>query len=105
MNISFSQQIVPIFSQRGCVACHSGGGIGKDLGGLKLDGPQQQVYTETVDEDPTRVVAGMPAMSLLLTMPSPEQPPDRHPNVTFTGPDDPDFVKIEIWIREGALQN
>src|SRR5262249_37302035 len=33
-NVSFAQQIVPIFSVRGCVACHSGNGPGKDLGGL-----------------------------------------------------------------------
>ena len=103
-NVSFSTQIVPIFNGRGCVACHSGGGIGKDLGGLKLDGPAQQVYTE-LKEDPTRVVLGDPETSLLLRMPSREAPPDTHPNVTFASAADPDYQKILVWITEGAKQN
>ena len=46
-----------------------------------------------------------PETSLVLTMPSAEDPPDAHPNVTFTGPRDPDYLKLLVWIREGALQN
>jgi hypothetical protein len=38
-------------------------------------------------------------------MPSAESPPDAHPNVTFTGPQDPDYVKILAWITEGAPNN
>lgn len=102
-NVSFSQQILPIFTARGCVACHSGGGAGKDLGGLTLNGGK--VYKELVEEDPTRVRPGMPEQSLLLTMPSRESPPDRHPNVTFASAADPDFQKIYVWIKEGAKQN
>ena len=44
-------------------------------------------------------------MSQLLTYPSREDPPDRHPNVTFTSPLDPDYLKILVWIREGAKDN
>ena len=33
-NVSYATQIMPIFDARGCVACHSGNGPGKDLGGL-----------------------------------------------------------------------
>jgi hypothetical protein len=63
------------------------------------------VYKELVTEDPTRVVTSAPETSLVLTMPSAESPPDAHPNVTFTGPQDPDFVNILVWIREGAKNN
>lgn len=43
-----------------------------------------------------------PETSLVLTMPSRETPPDAHPNVTFTGPLDPDYLLLLVWIREGA---
>jgi hypothetical protein len=105
-NVSFAAQIVPIFATRGCTACHSGGGIGKDLGGLTLDGPSSKIYKELVEERPnTRVRISSPETSLVLTMPSRESPPDGHPNVTFTGPLDPDYLKLLVWIREGAKEN
>ncbi len=104
-NVSFSTQIAPIFQNRGCVACHSGGGIGKDLGGLTLDGGLNKIYMELVDEDPLRVQTGTPLASLLLRMPSREDPPDTHPNVTFASSDDPDYVTILVWIKEGAKNN
>jgi hypothetical protein len=108
-NVSLANDIRPIFqvggTGRGCVACHSGGGIGKDLGGLKLDGPAQQLYAELVEEDPTRVIVGTPEMSQLLRMPSRENPADTHPNVTFASSADPDYVKILVWITEGAKNN
>jgi hypothetical protein len=104
-NVSFATNVVPIFSKRGCVACHSGNGPGKDLGGLQLDGGVQKVYKELVVEDPTRVTTATPEKSLVLTMPSAESPSDPHPNVTFTGPQDPDYLTILVWIREGAKNN
>jgi hypothetical protein len=104
-NVSFATQIVPIFQNRGCQACHSGGGIGKDLGGLTLDGPASKIYKELVEERPTRVRVATPETSLVLTMPSRESPADAHPNVTFTGPQDPDYLKLLVWIREGAKLN
>jgi hypothetical protein len=104
VDVKFARDIVPIFTARGCVACHTGGGIGKDLGGLKLDGPAQQVYSELM-EDPTRVVTGTPLTSLVLTRPARETPPDVHPNVTFASSSDPDFQKLLAWITDGALQN
>ena len=105
-NVSFSQQVFPIFTNRGCVACHSGNGIGRDLGNLTLDGSSNLVYKElTGTEDPRRVQIAAPESSLVLTMPSAENPPDGHPNVTFTGPQDPDYLKILVWIREGAKDN
>jgi hypothetical protein len=105
-NLSFSQDIVPIFAARGCVACHTGGGVGKDLGGLKLDGGDAAVYRELVEEKPNlRVNPAAPESSWVLQLPSREDPPDRHPNVTFASPQDPDYVKLLVWISEGALQN
>jgi hypothetical protein len=105
-NVLFATQIVPIFQTRGCQNCHSGGGIGKDLGNLTLDGPASKIYKELVEERPnTRVRVTSPETSLVLTMPSREDPPDGHPNVTFTGPRDPDYLKLLVWIREGAKLN
>jgi hypothetical protein len=65
----------------------------------------QKVYKELVVEDPTRVTTATPEKSLVLTMPSAETPSDAHPNVTFTGPTDPDYLTILVWIREGAKNN
>jgi hypothetical protein len=104
-NVSFSTQVFPIFTARGCVACHTGGGPGKDLGGLMLDGGANLAYKELTMENPLRVNKAMPEKSLVLTMPSAESPSDGHPNVTFTGPQDPDYLKILVWIREGAKLN
>lgn len=105
-NVSFLNTVYPIFANRGCVACHSGGGPGKDLGGLHLDGGANLAYRELVTERPnTRVQTAMPEKSFVLTFPSREDPPDRHPNITFAGPNDPDYIKILVWIREGAKNN
>jgi hypothetical protein len=102
----FGAQIVPIFSARGCQACHSGNGPGRDLGGLTLDGSAKLIYGELVNERPdTRVRVEAPEKSLVLTMPSREVPPDGHPTVVFASPLDPDYLKLLVWIREGALQN
>jgi hypothetical protein len=106
MNVSFSQTVFPIFTNRGCVGCHSGNGPGRDLGHLTLDGSSNLAYKElTGTENPLRVQTTMPEKSLVLTMPSAESPSDGHPNVTFTGPQDPDYLKILAWIKEGARDN
>ncbi len=105
-NVSFANTVYPIFTNRGCVACHSGGGIGKELGGLKLDGSANSAYKELVLEQPnTRVQTATPDNSLVLRYPSREEPPDRHPNITFASALDSDYLKILVWIREGARDN
>jgi hypothetical protein len=105
-HVAFGAQIVPIFTARGCVACHSANGAGKQQGNLTLNGGANPVYRELVTERPgIRVNLAMPEKSLVLTMPSREVPPDGHPTVVFTGPRDPDYLKLLVWIREGALQN
>lgn len=109
-DVSFSGQVVPIFEDRGCTLCHSGGGPGKDLGNLHLDGGENLIYRELTEElspkhGVPRVNLESPAESLLLTQPSREEPPDDHPNVTFASPQDPDYRILLVWIQEGALQN
>lgn len=109
-NVSFSNDVVSVFQRRGCAACHSGSGPGKDLANLTLDGGNNLVYRELHDTAVTsttepRVNLASPEDSLVLTMPSAESPADPHPNVTFTGPLDPDYLTILVWIREGARQN
>lgn len=105
-NVRFGDQIVPIFTARGCVACHTGDGGGKQDGNLTLGGSAKLIYRELVEERPDlRVRRAMPESSLVLTMPSREDPPDPHPTVVFTGPRDPDYLKLLVWIREGAKQN
>lgn len=105
-NVSFSAQIVPIFSARGCVACHAADGPGKAQGGLTLAGGDNLIYKNLVLDMPgIRVNLAMPEKSLVLTMPSAETPPDAHPTIVFTGPRDPDYLKLLVWIREGAKQN
>lgn len=109
-NVSFSQDIAPIFQRRGCVLCHDGNGIGKDLGDLHLNGATEKMFKELAEEvSPNygvlRIDRVNPEASLLLTMPSREEPADSHPNVTFTGADDPDYLLILGWVTEGALNN
>jgi hypothetical protein len=109
-NVSFSEDVVPIFLARGCRNCHGGGGEGRDLGGLSLQGADNLIYRELTEElSPnygiTRVDVQQPASSLLLTMPSPQDPPDSHPNVTFASAADPDYQTILAWIEEGAQHN
>jgi hypothetical protein len=108
--VSFSQDVVPIFSKRGCDMCHDGGGIGKDLGGLHLNGAADKMYKEIVQEisgnlGKARVDLETPEASAILTYPSREDPPDGHPNSTFLSGADPDYLMILGWIKEGALQN
>lgn len=105
-HVSFSAKVVPIFTARGCTQCHAANGPGKQQGNLMLNGGDASVYKNLVTDRPgIRVNLAMPEKSLVLTMPSPEVPPDGHPTIVFTGPRDADYLKILVWIREGALQN
>jgi hypothetical protein len=105
-NVSYSQQVFPIFAKRGCVACHAeGNGPGREQGNLTLNNDPNNVYREVTQERVGRVVIAAPETSTLLTMPSREDPPDRHPNTTFTSSLDPDYQLIRVWIAEGAKQN
>jgi len=108
-SIDFATQVYPIFDKRGCTRCHSGGGPGKDLGGLFLDGGINLAYREVVTEispntKTTRVNLKEPEKSLILTRPLYENPPDVHPTATFATTADPDYQLILTWIKEGAKQ-
>lgn len=108
--VSFANDVVPIFESRGCSICHSGNGIGRDLGNLTLDASPNLIYSEVAEElSPVRGIlridAEEPANSLLLTFPSAEDPPDSHPNVTFASGADPDYLTILGWITDGAPDN
>jgi hypothetical protein len=107
---SFSHDIVPILQQRGCVACHSGDAPGADLGNLAVNGGENKIHRELTEEisehfQTTRVNLAEPEASVLLRMPSYESPADHHPNVTFTGPADPDYQMLLKWIELGAPEN
>ena len=101
-NISFASQVVPIFTARGCVECHSGNKIGANLGNLSLDGGTNHVYMQIM---PDKVSLTTPTASKLLAMPSYSNPSNGHPVVVFTGPQDKDYVTILQWITEGAKNN
>jgi len=106
MNVSFSAQVYPIFTKRGCTECHSGNKIGANLGDLSLDGGANHVYGQIVTSQyPDRVVTTAPTTSKILSMPSYSNPSNGHPVVVFTGPQDPDYVTIEAWIAGGAKNN
>jgi hypothetical protein len=105
--VDFTTQVYPIFDQRGCARCHSGGGPGKDLGGLFLDGGMSLAYREITQElspntNTTRVNLKEPEKSLLLTRPLFENPADSHPTATFATMADPDYQILLTWIKEGA---
>jgi hypothetical protein len=106
-NVSFTAQVVPIFNKRGCEPCHSGNGIGKDLGNLTLDGSNNLMFKEVAaemspDYKRTRVDVKVPAASLVLTLPSGA---DAHPVVVFKDTTDPDYQVLRVWIEEGAKFN
>jgi len=109
-NVSLSNDILNIFEARGCVDCHTRDGIGKDLGGLSLDGGTAHILSElTQDPSPRtgqpRVNTATPEASLVLTRPSAEYPADVHPYTTFNGYLDPDYLKILSWIYSGPADN
>lgn len=109
-DVSLEDDLMPLFVRRGCETCHSGGGIGRDEGGLTLDGSPKTVFRELTNErspnyDIIRVDVASPDDSVLLRLPSLENPPDDHPNVVFATPNDPDYQLIRAWIAEGARNN
>jgi hypothetical protein len=107
-NVSFADDVRLVFETRGCADCHSGNGPGKDIANLTLDGGTNKIYSELMDaatNPGTRVDLTTPENSLILRMPSAEDPPDGHPTVVFASPNDPDYLTLLVWIREGALNN
>lgn len=107
-NISFATDVINVFETRGCADCHSGNGDGKDLANLTLDGGLNKIYMELMDPATNpgmRVNITTAEESLILRMPSAEDPPDGHPTVVFASPNDPDYITLLTWIREGAQRD
>ncbi|HUS65138.1 MAG TPA: hypothetical protein VMZ28_11370 [Kofleriaceae bacterium] len=108
VNVDFATDVINVFQTRGCADCHSGNGEGKDLAGFQLDGGLNKVYSELMEEASNpgmRVNIATAEDSLLLRMPSAEDPPDGHPTVVFASPNDPDYLTLLTWIREGAQRD
>jgi mono/diheme cytochrome c family protein len=104
-NVSLATQVLPIFTNRGCLACHGANGPGSDLGGLDLNGGANKVFSELVTERPgIRINTTTPEASLFLTKPLREEPPN-HPTAIFQNTLDADYLKILVWIKEGAKNN
>jgi hypothetical protein len=107
--VSFTKDVIPIFTKRGCIACHSGDNPGADEGNLAFTGSPMRIYNELTQGlspnlDITRIDLKAPAKSLLLAMPSPN-PPISHPVVVFATTADPDYQTILKWIEQGAKLN
>jgi hypothetical protein len=49
-NVSFTNDVIPVFTQRGCTGCHAGGGVGADLGNLALNAGANNIYKELTEE-------------------------------------------------------
>ena len=99
--VSFSAQVFPIFTSRGCTTCHR---TGNPPGGMRLDRPAATVYT-TITTLSGVVNLGDPAASLLLKKPLFEAAPDHGGGNIFLTTSDPDYVTILNWITQGANNN
>jgi hypothetical protein len=108
VDVDFATDVINVFQTRGCADCHSGNGPGKDIAGLQLDGGLNKVYNELMEPASNpgmRVNITTAEESLILRMPSAEDPPDGHPTVVFASPNDPDYITLLTWIREGAQRD
>jgi hypothetical protein len=106
----FEVDILPIFSNYGCVGCHYAGGNGAvDRGGYLADfaGTPQDVYDNlvgpgldcTLPDSRYRVCVNYPTEGYLITKPLQEpigvQP--NHPNASFETLDDPYVRRLIEW--------
>jgi hypothetical protein len=122
--VDFTTQVYPIFTTRGCIACHTACSTGTPGAGCKLDDATntyqsdwnltpKEVYTnltgpgvECADPEgaPLRVCTNAPESSLFVVRPLAGVPPnDPHPTEIFPSLDDPDLQTIIRWIEQGAV--
>jgi hypothetical protein len=103
--VSFSADVYKYVNQVAvCTECHSGGGVGKDLGGLMLDAGAQKTYNELTQEispnsGTVRVNLQDPPSSMLLRLPSGDAP---HPIAVFHDTTDLCYQTLLQWIAAGA---
>lgn len=97
---SFSADIVPIFTARGCTGsgCHRPPTNG---GGLRLNQSAAQIYPAVLQ----RCNTTDPANSLLLTKPLFEAAPNHTGGNIFLTNTDPDYLRMLRWITDGAPNN
>lgn len=97
---SFENDIVPIFSARGCTGsgCHRPPTTG---GGLRLNQSAAQIYDGVLQ----RCNTADPPNSLLLLKPLFEAAPNHTGGNIFLTSADPDYQKMLRWITDGAPNN
>ena len=121
--VDFTTDVYPIFTTRGCVACHTGCQSAEPGIACVLDSatdtffsdwnlPPADVYQNLVgpgtnctdpDNDPLRVCVNAPEASLLVVRPLAGVPEnDPHPIDIFASEDDPDLQTFIAWITQGA---
>lgn len=105
VNVDFATDVIAVFENKGCADCHSGGGVGFDLGNLTLDASPNLIYNEVTSElspnyGVARVNLADPEASLLLYVPT--TGPNIHPIQMFYGYSDPDYLTLLSWITDGA---
>lgn len=97
---SFADDIVPIFTSRGCTGsgCHRPPTNG---GGLRLNQSAGQIYAAVL----SRCNTANPPNSLLLTKPLFEAAPNHIGGNVFLTTNDPDYQRMLRWITDGAPNN
>lgn len=109
VDVSFADDVYPIFARRACDNCHDKKAVGAAIGGLDLANKKlDKVYDEIVTEpavagDALRIDLANPEQSLMITKPGP--PAGNHPNLTFLSNADLDLQIIRTWVAEGAKNN
>lgn len=113
---NFTEDVYPLFTQYGCVGCHTAGGPPTAItAGFNADWdlPPMQVWNNLVGpgttcpdpDNPVRVCTDDPGNSLLVTYPLVDMigEEDPHPLKAFAALTDPDLQVILQWIAQGAL--
>lgn len=121
--VSFVNDVYPIFSERGCVTCHTDCDNGDAGPGCVLDEETGSSYADwnllpdevyqrltesgvdcSAATTDLRVCTDDPTASLLVVRPLAGVPSDDpHPIDIFASEDDPDLQTIISWIQQGAL--
>ncbi|MBL93236.1 MAG: hypothetical protein CMH56_15665 [Myxococcales bacterium] len=112
--VDFENEILPIFEDYGCNACHQPDGLvsGQEsplyLGGTDANAvyasllwPTTTCEIGTAEESIERICADAPTASSLIQKPLYEHPPD-HPNASFSSLFDAPVQTIALWIEQGA---
>jgi hypothetical protein len=99
-DVYLDPDVMDVFTARGCLGCHSGGGPGQTQGGFGLNGDLETRHDAVL----MRVDLDAPEQSLLLRKPSFEDPPDSH-QIIFANRYDPDYLIMLGWIIDGAPED